>query len=260
MIEVKWFGINALAIRHDRGMFMIDPYVSRDREKLVVPAEQEKYLTDRPDFVLMTHSHWDHLADMPWFIGKTDTVLYASKTACCIMRSLGVPEKNLREIVFGEELPLPGGVRVTALESRHMGIMPEDNFYTEPQDAELFRERPAWRCGEVFAFRIELEGQVILDTGSANLHKPSMSGQTCDYLICGISRWKEGFPELITENLTFRRFIPVHHDEFTKPLSEFRLRDDLDRLKAVLPGLPVMELPVLQWTELPDLNGEEKNG
>ena len=105
----------------------------------------------------------------------------------------------------------------------------------------------------------DLEGQVILDTGSANLHKPSMSGQTCDYLICGISRWKEGFPELIKENLTFRRFIPVHHDEFTKPLSEFRLRDDLDRLKAVLPGLPVMELPVLQWTELPRVKSEVRN-
>lgn len=251
MVEVKWFGINALEIRHSRGVFMIDPYVSRDREKLVVPAEQEKYLTDRPDFVLMTHAHWDHLPDMPWLIGKTDTVLYASKTACCIMRSLGVPERNLHELSYGEVLHLPGGVKVTALESRHKGVMPEDNFYTEVQDPAIFRERPAWRCGEVFAFRIEVEGMVILDTGSANFHEPAMAGQQCDYFICGISRWEDGFPEQMMKNVAFRRLIPVHHDEFTLPLSQFRLRNDLIRLKEVIPDLPVMELPVLQWTELP---------
>lgn len=251
MVEVKWFGINALEIRHSRGVFMIDPYVSRDREKLVVPAEQEKYLTDRPDFVLMTHAHWDHLPDMPWLIGKTDTVLYASRTACCIMRSLGVPERNLHELSYGEVLHLPGGVKVTALESRHKGVMPEENFYTEVQDPAIFRERPAWRCGEVFAFRIEVEGMVILDTGSANFHEPAMAGQQCDYFICGISRWEDGFPEQMMKNVAFRRLIPVHHDEFTLPLSQFRLRDDLIRLKEVLPDLPVMELPVLQWTELP---------
>lgn len=251
MVEVKWFGINALEIRHSRGVFMIDPYVSRDREKLVVPAEQEKYLTDRPDFVLMTHAHWDHLPDMPWLIGKTDTVLYASKTACCIMRSLGVPERNLHELSYGEVLHLPGGVKVTALESRHKGVMPEDNFYTEVQDPAIFRERPAWRCGEVFAFRIEVEDTVILNVGSANLHEPAMAGQKCDCFICGISRWEGDFPERMMKNITFRRLIPVHHDEFTLPLSQFRLRNDLIRLKEVIPDLPVMELPVLQWTGLP---------
>lgn len=251
MIEVKWFGINALEFRHSRGLFMIDPYVSRDRENLVAPAEQKKYLTDRPDFVLMTHAHWDHLADMPWFLRQTDTILYASKTACCIMRSLGIPEKNLRELSYGEKLDLPGGVRVTALESRHMGVMPEENFYTGPQDPSLFSRREAWRCGEVFAFRLELEDRVILDTGSANFYEPAMTGQSCDILFCGISRWKEGFPDLLSRTVSFRHFIPVHHDEFTKPLSQFCLRDDLIRLKAALPGLPAMELPVLQWVTLP---------
>ena len=258
MVKVKWFGINALEFQHNRGMFMIDPYVSRDREKLVVPSEQEKYLTDRPDFVLMTHAHWDHLPDMPWLIAKTDTVLYASKTACCIMRSLGVPERNLHELSFGEVLHLPGGVKVTALESRHKGNIPANNVYTEVQDPAIFRERTAWRCGEVFAFRIEVEGLVVLDIGSANLHKPAMAGQKCDYFFCGVSRWEEGFPELMTENISFRKLIPVHHDEFTLPLSQFYLRDDMIRLKKVCPELPVMELPVLQWTELPPPGAEEK--
>ncbi len=257
MVEVKWYGINALEFRYSGGSFMIDPYVSRDREKLSVPEEQEKYLADcKPDFVLMTHSHWDHLPDMLYLFEKTDTVLYASKTACNIMRALGVKEKNLHELVYGEKLTFPG-LTVTALESRHMGIMPEDSFYEEIPSDKDFTKRESWKCGEVFSFKLEMDDLVILNGGSANLHIPSMKGISCDYLIYGISRWKEGFPQLLTENLFFKRLIGVHHDEFTRPLSEFSLRDDMIRLKEAIPGLPAMELTPLQWTMLPKIQGEK---
>ena len=93
-IAVRWYGLNALEFRHRNGSFMIDPYVSRSPEKITIPEEVEKYLVSRPDFVLMTHSHWDHLPDMPLLIRRTGTVLYASRTACNIMRSLGVAEKK----------------------------------------------------------------------------------------------------------------------------------------------------------------------
>ena len=41
-VQVKWYGINALEFRHGNGSFMIDPYVSRNREKLTVPANKQK--------------------------------------------------------------------------------------------------------------------------------------------------------------------------------------------------------------------------
>ena len=63
---VKWYGINALEFRHSKGSFMIDPYVSRDNRLLHIPGEVDKYIVDPPDFVLMTHAHWDHLPDMPY--------------------------------------------------------------------------------------------------------------------------------------------------------------------------------------------------
>ncbi|MBO4303266.1 MAG: MBL fold metallo-hydrolase [Lentisphaeria bacterium] len=250
MVSVKWYGINALEFQYSGGSFMIDPYVSRSRTKIVVPEEQEKYLREcKPDFVLMTHSHWDHLPDMPYLIAKTGTVLYASKTACNIMRALGVEEKNLHELSYGEVLRFPG-LTVTCLESRHMGVMPEDRFYdTVPKNTD-FSIAESWKCGEVFAFKLEMDGLTVLNGGSANLYLPSMKGLSCDWLLYGISRWKEGFPQLLTENLSFKHMIGVHHDEFTRPLSEFSLRDDLKRLKNVLPDLPAEELPVLHWTEL----------
>lgn len=253
MVSVKWYGLNALEFKYSGGTFMIDPYVSRSREKLSVPQEQERYLKDcRPDFVLMTHSHWDHIADMKYLIEQSDTVLYASKTACNIMRALGTAEKNLRQISYGERLEFPG-LTIRCIESRHMGdLYINDNYEEIPHGADFSNCR-TWKCGEVFAFLMEMDDIVILNGGSANLHVPSMKGLSCDYLIYGISRWKEGFPELLKGNLTFKQLIPTHHDEFTLPLEKFILRDDLVRLKEVLPDLPARELTPLQWTDLVEI-------
>ena len=251
-VSVKWYGTNALEFRHSGGTFMIDPYVSRNRDKLYIPEEVDKYITSKPDFVLMTHAHWDHLPDMPHILRDTDTVLYASRTACFIMRALGVPEKNLHPLAYGEVLDLPGKVRVTALESRHMGFEEEAEGYQDIPDPAELQQTSGWRCGETFAFLIEVDGKTILNCGSANLFKSAMSGLKCDYLFCGISRYKPGFPELLTENLHYRYLIPTHHDEFKLPLDQFYLRDDLQRLAADIPGLASFEIPVLQWTELPE--------
>ncbi|MBR6058772.1 MAG: MBL fold metallo-hydrolase [Victivallales bacterium] len=249
-LKIKWYGTNALEIKHNHGSFMIDPYVSRNRKQLTIPSEIDKYLISKPDFVLMTHAHWDHLPDMPYLIQKTDTILYASRTACNIMRTLGVPEKNLHQLTYGEVIEMPGGVFVTALESRHKGsddILPG---YDTPPAAELLAKSDNWRCGEVFSFLIELEGKTLMNMGSANLHVPSMSGADCDWLLGGISRFTPDFPERLMRNIHFKCLIPTHHDEFTLPLDQTYLRNDLDRLKEAIPNLPVRQLPLLQWEEL----------
>ena len=85
----------------------------------------------------------------------------------------------------------------------------------------------------------------------AILRKAQETGLECDYLFCGISRYKAGFPELLAANLHYRYLIPTHHDEFTLPLDQFYLRNDLQRLAEDIPGLQSFEIPVLQWTELP---------
>ena len=249
-LKVKWYGTNALEFRHANGSFMIDPYVSRNNKLLTIPSEVDKYLTGKPDFVLMTHAHWDHLPDMPYLIQKTDTILYASRTACNIMRAFGVPEKNLHELTYGEVIEMPGGVFVTALESRHKGSDDLQPIYDAPPSLETLSKSGNWRCGEVFSFVIEIAGKTIMNIGSANIHVPSMSGSDCDWLFCGISRFTAEFPDRLMRNIHFKCLIPTHHDEFTVPLDQTYLRNDLDRLKEAIPNLNARQLPIAQWEEL----------
>ncbi|MBR7108077.1 MAG: MBL fold metallo-hydrolase [Lentisphaeria bacterium] len=250
-VSVKWYGTNALEFRHSGGSFMIDPYVSRDREKLYIPTEVDKYITSTPDFILMTHAHWDHLPDMPHILKKCGAVLYASRTACMIMRAYGVPENQLYELSYGETLHLPGNVTVTALESRHMGLTGEAEGYSDVPPMDELQSASGWKCGETFAFLIEVDGQKILNLGTANMLEDVICGTECDHLFCGISRWKDGFPEMLMRNIRFRHLIPTHHDEFKLPLDQFYLRNDLARLADAIPGLTSFEIPVLQWTDLP---------
>ena len=187
-MEVKWYGINALEFRCANGTdFAVDLYVSRDRVKLNIPSEVDKYIQSRPQWTLMTHAHWDHLADMPQIIAKTDTILYASRTACNIMRTMGVPEGNLREIHYGDNLEMPGGVTVQILESRHMGFLDEAPGYSEPPARESLALAGNWRCGEVFAFLIHADGQRVFNFGSANLLEGPQTPIECDVCIGGIS-------------------------------------------------------------------------
>ena len=251
-MDVKWYGINALEFRTSNGAdFMIDMYVSRNRTLLNIPEEVDRYIMSRPSWVLMTHAHWDHLADMPQIIAMTDTVLYASDTACNIMRSMGVPEANLRAIHYGDRLELPGGVAVDVIESRHMGFADEAPGYVVPPPRETLDAASGWLCGEVFAFMLHADGKTILNAGSANFLESSFNHLDCDVFLGGISRWKEGFPQMLQKCVNYKTLIPTHHDEFTKPLSEFSLRNDLERLRAEIPNLNALQLEPLVWTPLP---------
>ena len=251
-MDVKWFGINALEFRCADGTdFMVDMYVSRNREKLNIPSEVDKYVTSTPKWVLMTHAHWDHLADMPQIIAKTGTLLYASATACNIMRALEVPEENLREIHYGDHLEFPGNITVDVLESRHKGYSGEATKYETPPSRECLVSAGNWRCGEVFAFLIHADGRCILNSGSANFLDEATEPVVCDEFFCGISRWEDGFPQMLLRNVRFQTLIPTHHDEFTRPLSEFSLRGDLPRLQEAIPNLVAKEIPPLVWNSLP---------
>lgn len=143
-IAVRWYGLNALEFRHRNGSFMIDPYVSRSPEKITIPEEVEKYLVSRPDFVLMTHSHWDHLPDMPLLIRRTGTVLYASRTACNIMRSLALRKKICTNSPMANVSNFPGASGSPRWSHVTWVIPPERSSMT---DRRIRRHFPDWKTG-----------------------------------------------------------------------------------------------------------------
>jgi len=247
---IRWLGINGFEIRYHGTTVLIDPCVTRGDSGLLSDPELVAKYIGRADAIAVTHSHWDHLIDVPEVIRKTGARLYGSRTACNIARYFNVPESLLHEVTYRSHIDIAEDIAIDFLESRHMQPC-SDEGVTYLSKPEKMAERSDWVCGEVFALRLRFGDTAILNIGSANLQPSAILGTKCDYLLCGISRWKPGFPELIAENIDFDWFIPTHHDNFKQlPLSQFILRDDFIRLRPELeklrPATRFMELEVLK--------------
>lgn len=62
-MKLKFLGINGFELQANGKTLLIDPYVTRDRDRLSVPAVVRKHIKEA-DYIFLGHSHWDHAADV----------------------------------------------------------------------------------------------------------------------------------------------------------------------------------------------------
>lgn len=256
-LNITWLGINGFIFEYRDFTLLLDPCVTRgDAAELSEPALVKKYISCA-DAIVAGHSHWDHICDVPGIIRSTGAVLYGSETSCNIARYFGTPESNLHEVSYGEHVQLTPEISIDFLESVHMQPCSSDFSYSSIP--EKIEKRSDFACGKVFAILLRIGNISILNIGSANLIPEALNGIVCDYLLCGVSLWKPGFPELVADNIDFKCFVPTHHDNFKEyPLTQFKLRDDFIRFRremdVIKPGTEYMELFPLERTLLIEPN------
>ena len=61
-MKLRFLGINGFEFEVDGKTLLIDPYVSRDPARMCVPDIVRRHIP-RADYIVVTHSHWDHAAD-----------------------------------------------------------------------------------------------------------------------------------------------------------------------------------------------------
>ena len=86
-IEVLWLGVSGWQISIGDQRILIDPYLSRFEyrtpsggidpaaplvtDERIVDAVVAEHLRVPPAFVLLSHGHWDHAADIPYLLNRT---------------------------------------------------------------------------------------------------------------------------------------------------------------------------------------------
>ena len=65
----------------------------------------------RADFVLVTHTHYDHILDVPHIALKTGATVIGTESTANVMRAYGVPEEQLITVRGGEDLECTLGLR-----------------------------------------------------------------------------------------------------------------------------------------------------
>jgi len=213
MTTCKFLGINSFAFNSQGKTLLLDPYVSRTpagASTVCRPEVVRKHITVA-DYIVLGHSHYDHLGDVQEIAAYTNAIIYGSETTLNICRYFGIAENRL--ILFEDHKPLSlGPFTVTSIPSLHKPSMRTAGEYTSiPKQIAGSGDYPE---GGTWAISIVGEGYSLLNIGSANCIEEELKGIQCDYLLVGIAGRKPDFMPRLLGSLEAKYVIPTHWDLF----------------------------------------------
>jgi L-ascorbate metabolism protein UlaG (beta-lactamase superfamily) len=277
-VTARFLGVTTLAISDGTTTLVTDGFFTRPGLLRVLAgtiAPDERTIEwalgraqlDRAAAVFPVHSHYDHAMDAPLVAARLGAVLVGSESTANIARGLGFPADRIRVVTPGEPMRF-GAFEVTLLESRHfphgmaMGTIPAP--LVPPARATAYRE------GGSYSVLVAHPLGTLLVQGSAGWKDGALAGRHADVAFVGVAGlatkdadYTESYLREVVDAVGARLVIPVHWDDFSRPLSAPllpmpRLLDDLDvtitRLTAHLtprgvrvaflpPFVPVQVLP-----------------
>jgi len=218
-IYFRWLGAAGIELTASGRTLIIDPYFSRIPFWNVFIGR----LRSRPDLVethivtcheiLVTHSHFDHLMDVPLIARRTGARVYGSLFTCRLLSRCGVPDEQIFEIQTGDRLDL-NGFKVRVLKSWHTNI-PWLNGGDVPVEKSPPGRARDFRMDKKFAFEIDAHGvQLLTDPGreleasaAADILflRPDLNARECRALLKSIR------PRLV---------IPIHWESHHRPLNK----------------------------------------
>ncbi len=226
--HLTWTGVAGVLLEWGGARLAFDPFVSRPPLLEVLFAAP---LVDRTlvahhfrdvDAVFVGHTHYDHAMDLPAVVAASPKArIHGSRTTVELARRLGIPEANLVELRDGERYDI-AGTQVEAVRIEHGKVplvrhvdrieMPRRGVPPTP-----FR----YPRGEVFAFRVKAEGTTWYVQGSAGIDEAALRRQRPVDVLLACLAARQGTPrylERLGERLRPRVLVPIHHDDFFRPL------------------------------------------
>lgn len=117
-ITLDWLGVSTFRLTIDDLVIFLDAYIDR------VPAAPPVGITiadiERADYILIGHSHFDHLWGAERIAARTGATIVGSyETVRLLHDSDSIPESQLIAVAGGEPVELSSEVRVRVFPSLH---------------------------------------------------------------------------------------------------------------------------------------------
>lgn len=253
-ISLKYLGTAGWEIKDGNITVLVDPYISRLKlgagpgthpedprpnvmrnETFVSDEVGIDSLISKVDFILVHHSHFDHLADVPYIAKKTGAKVIGTETSINILKAYGIPEEQLYPVKGGEDYQFENfSVRVlpsihSALNDKHYI---DSRTYNSPPEAPL--KVSDFIEGGSLMFLARFKNHKVLTMGSMNFVERELMGVETDILLAGVNRSQLGlynYNERLLKVTNHPKYvIPTHWDNFRWPYNY----SQADRAKELL--------------------------
>lgn len=225
-LALTWMGAAALEARTQAATVLIDPFYTREGLWTLLsgpikadPARIDRYVR-RPDAVLVSHAHYDHFLDGPYIAKKYRVPIYLPPDAEAIALAEGVATADVHVLRGGERLTF-GDMTVDVIKTHHPDVFTQIIVGGPmPVDFQLPMRYSRYRTADDFDFVINWRGRAI-----AHVDAPDSLSQpiaTADVAFVSVGAWWSRPRVFAKVRTAFSPgvLIPMHHDDFFKPLSE----------------------------------------
>jgi L-ascorbate metabolism protein UlaG (beta-lactamase superfamily) len=174
----------------------------------------------RAHFVLVTHTHYDHILDVPHIALKAGAVVIETESTENVMRAYDVPEEQLITVRGGEDYQF-GGFSLKVIPSIHSPLDHKHYFSSATAPARLkapLTLRQMHPEGGTLAYLIRFDGHQILAFGGMKYIEREIAGLEPDVVLIGAGASRKGNLRLWMRALNYPAIVlPTHWDNFLVP-------------------------------------------
>jgi L-ascorbate metabolism protein UlaG (beta-lactamase superfamily) len=262
-VTLRWLGTAGWEISDGSTVILIDPYVSRifgpqppGRAPYARTPEDTRPLygwndaavpdvaaidahVQRADFVVVTHTHYDHVLDVPAIALKTHATVIGTESTENVLRAYKVPEEQLITVCGGEDYEF-GAFSLKVIPSLHSPL--DHKHYFSPERAPEGMKAPLTLRqmhpeGGTLAYLIRFHGHQILAFGGMNYIEREIEGLEPDVVLVGAAASRKEIHDYsgrLMRDLHFPALVlPTHWDNFTAPFGASQ-QSSIDALQSFL--------------------------
>ena len=208
-IIISYLGNAGWEITDGKIIILIDPYLSRLRRNYSsnsidssFPGDNRRPLGEndivepdtaiinehikKADYILVHHSHRDHIMDVPYIALKTGAIVIGHESTANVMLAYGVSEEKIITVKGGEDYNF-GNFSVKVIPSLHSPLY-EKRYY----DSRIFQKETKVPLrvkdfveGGSLCFLLRFAGHEILTSGSMNYIEKELEGLHPDVAFVG---------------------------------------------------------------------------
>jgi L-ascorbate metabolism protein UlaG (beta-lactamase superfamily) len=229
-LSLRWLGTAGFELAYEGFHLLIDPYVTRVglgdliRRRTVAPdAALVATQVPRADAILVGHTHFDHVLDVPEIVRQHACKAYGSASVERLLGLYGLADHAVT--VEPHRTYELGPFEVRFVPSLHSKLalgrfVPQSGPLTCDHVERLCPQ--AYKCDQVWGLHLTVAGTSLYHQGSADLIDDELQRVDADVFLCGIAgrQFSPRYVERVTRLLDPKVVIPCHYDDFFRRLDQ----------------------------------------